>query len=297
MNQIETNSPLVLVEKLTKRFGKFVALKGISFSIRAGEAIALWGPNGAGKTTILRSILGLYDFEGKLEVTGLDPRRKPLEVRRRIGFVPQEFVLYEDYTIFETLQFFQRLRESPPERIKTVLEQMQLESQADTPVKALSGGIKQRLALSIALLSDPPLLLLDEPTSNLDMASRKSFLGLLQSLKESGKTLFLTSHRFEEVLSIADRMIVLQQGTIRTIGHPEGIPEQLGWRIRLQLYPALEQLDKAQELLEAHPYQVIRNGESLILQLAPSQKQEPLRLLWEAGIEVKDFFLEKESEE
>jgi nitrous oxidase accessory protein len=214
---------LVEARGLTVRFGRQQALDGVSFRIAPGEAVALWGGNGAGKTTALRALLGLLGAEGAVAVAGLDPRRHGKAVRRRIGFVPQEITLPGEPTVAETLDFFARLRRVPRVRVEELVAWLVLGGHRDKRVRELSGGLRQRLALGLALLADPPLLLLDEPTANLDIEARRVFRRLLQDLKQRGKTLVFTSHRAGEVAALADRVLHLEAGRLRAEGVPADV--------------------------------------------------------------------------
>ncbi|MBI4971039.1 MAG: nitrous oxide reductase family maturation protein NosD [Candidatus Omnitrophica bacterium] len=218
----------IQVSELTKNFGKVHALKQVSFQVKQGETLVLWGPNGAGKTTVLRSLLGIIPFEGQLNVWGLDVRSAGKAVRREIGYVPQEIRFYNDQTVWETICFFGRLRRVSKERAKQLLKEWDLEASVQKKVNALSGGMKQRLALVVSLLSDPPIIFLDEATSHLDVQSRREFIALLERLKKMGKTLMLCSHRSSEVWKLADRVLVLDQGLKVIEGSPEEVVLHLG---------------------------------------------------------------------
>jgi nitrous oxidase accessory protein len=204
---------MLAVRGLGKRYGARAVLDDLTFTVRAGEAVALWGANGAGKTTALRALLGVIPCRGEVRVDGLDVRRQGRAARRLLGFVPQE-IAFPDATVAEALALFAALRGVPGERIAAVCERMGLGDELDKRVHALSGGRKQRLALAIALLADPPLLLLDEASSNLDAAARRELLRLLAELKEEGKTLLFSSHRPEEVARLADRVLHLEHGRL-----------------------------------------------------------------------------------
>jgi ABC-type multidrug transport system ATPase subunit len=211
----------VSVRNLTKRYGAHTAADDVSFTVARGETVALWGANGAGKTTILRCLLGIAQFDGVVRVLGLQGK----EARRQIGYVPQDVRLHGDLTVRETLRFYAELRKVAPS--EKLLEQWRLLDVADKPVRALSGGMRQRLAVAIALLSDPPVMLLDEPTSNLDRQSRAELRALLQQLKATGKTLIVSLHRAEEVRQLADRVIVLECGRKIAEGAPNGLADFL----------------------------------------------------------------------
>ena len=197
--------------------GEHEILRDLSFTVEAGESVALWGSNGAGKTTALRALLGLVPFSGTVAVDGLDIRRHGRAVRSRIGFVPQEVTLQPDLSVRETFSFYAGLRRVPASEVGERAEWLGLTEHLDKEVRELSGGLKQRLALGLALLGDPPVLLLDEPTANLDAGGRERFYRLLDELHDRGKTLVFTSHRAEEVARLADRVLRLEDGRLQRI--------------------------------------------------------------------------------
>jgi ABC-type multidrug transport system ATPase subunit len=206
-------APLLEVRGLGKRFGPTVALDDVSFTVRRGEAVALWGANGAGKTTLLRALLGAFPCEGSVRLGGLDVRRQGRQARQLLGFVPQE-IAFPEQPAGEALALFAALHGAPPERVQAVVERLGLVGELDKRVQSLSGGRKQRLALAVALVADPPLLLLDEPSSNLDAGARRELLRVLETLKAEGKTLIFSSHRPEEVSRLADRVLHLEGGRL-----------------------------------------------------------------------------------
>jgi ABC-type multidrug transport system ATPase subunit len=207
-------SPLVVVEGLTKKFGPFVAVDGLSWKTRRGEAIALWGKNGAGKTTAIKCILGLYRCKGRIVIADVDASRHGKRARATIGYVPQELALPADMGTMEALAFYARLKKVPSSRVSEALREVEMLQHGKKKIGQLSGGMKQRIALAVALLSDPPLLVLDEMTPNLDAAARADFLGLLVRQKKLGKSILFTSHRPAEIAALADRVLVLEQGRL-----------------------------------------------------------------------------------
>ena len=218
----EPRTSVIEVRHLTKNFGRFKAVDDLSFTVQAGEAVALWGANGAGKTTAVRCLLNLFPFEGEIRINGLDVRRQSKEVRRQIGFVPQELSFHDDMSVAETLIFYARLKKVPDGfDFEPLLEQVRLVPHIKKRIGELSGGLKQRLALAVALLSDPPILVLDEPTASLDIRSREEFLFLLRSLKKSGKTMIFSSHHLEEVTALADRVLLLEGGRLVVDSPPD----------------------------------------------------------------------------
>ena len=195
-----------------------------------GEAVALWGPNGAGKTTAIRCILGLQPYRGTILVGGHDVRREGKKARAAVGYVPQELAFQENVPVWETLAFYARLRRSTAPEVDRRLEELGIAQAKEKRVGELSGGMKQRLALATALLADPPILVLDEPTSNLDPAGRFAFLRTLTELRRGGKTVLFSSHRIEEVKALADRVIVLERGRVRFEATGAGLADRLGLR-------------------------------------------------------------------
>jgi len=209
LSSLSASQSPVSIKNLSKRYGSVPALREVSFEAGVGEAIALWGENGAGKSTLFKAILGLIEYQGEIRVQGQDGRKAGKAARRAIGYVPQE-VLLSDWSVEATLRFFCRLKKADVHRIPGLLQKLGLTEHAQKSVPALSGGLRQRLAL--ALLADPPVLLLDEPTANLDTQARWDYLALLAELRAEGKTILFASHRLEEVEALADRVLLLQQG-------------------------------------------------------------------------------------
>jgi ABC-type multidrug transport system ATPase subunit len=209
-----TGERILSVRNVTKRYGRLTALDDVSFNLATGSIVALLGPNGAGKTTTFKCVLGVTPFEGAIRVAGRSVRREGKSVRRLIGYLPQTPAFLGDDTCSDALRFLADLRRVPRSRVGELLERVHLADQRDTPVEQLSGGMRQRLALAAALLSDPPLLLLDEPTANLDFESRGQFQELLVQLREEGKTVVLSTHFVEHLAHLADRVVLLRGGRV-----------------------------------------------------------------------------------
>lgn len=205
---------IVRAAGLTKRYGRLRALDGVTFTLAPGEIVALLGPNGAGKTTTFKCLLGVTNFDGSVEVDGIPVKDNGKAVRRRIGYLPQTTAFDAGDTCQQVLEFLAELKDTQPERVDKLLERVRLADQRGTRVGHLSGGMRQRLALAAALLSDPPVLLLDEPTANLDAASRREFHDLLLELRAEGRTIILSTHFVESLGEITDRVIVLKQGKV-----------------------------------------------------------------------------------
>lgn len=204
------------IRDLTTGYGEAPILDDICLELAAGEAVALWGENGAGKTTLLRAILGLIPHQGTVEVLGIDTKRDPRAARSRIGYVPQD-VRLEDATIRDVMHTYASLRGARRDEANDLLERLGLSEHAQKRTSELSGGLRQRLALALALLGDPHVLLLDEPTANLDAAAREAYLKELQALTRRGKAILFTSHRTDEVVALAARVTVLRRARHETL--------------------------------------------------------------------------------
>jgi ABC-type multidrug transport system ATPase subunit len=275
---------------VSKRFGRVSALRGVDLTIHPGESVAFWGSNGAGKTTLIRCLLGLYPFEGSIQVGPHDVRRQGKQARRLMGVVPQELHFHDRLTVAETLAFYAALRRVAPAEAEERAHRFRLASFADREVGALSGGMKQRLALAIAMLGDPPILLLDEPTANLDLESRAGFLAFLRELKQAGKTLIFSSHHLEEVVNVAERAIVLEEGRITLDGPPADVRLRLGGGPWLWLALDPDRLAEAVQRLGDEGFAVERNGSGLrVRPRSADRKGEPVGTLERAGIPVHDF--------
>jgi heme ABC exporter ATP-binding subunit CcmA len=287
------SEPMIEVKELTKKFGRFVAVDGLSFAVAPGEAVALWGPNGVGKTTIIRSLLGLLSAEGELRVNGFDIQKEGKKARAAVGYVPQELAFYDDLSARDTLLFYARLKRVSADRVDQALAEVGLAEHEHKPVAALSGGMKQRLALAIALLADPPLLILDEPTSNLDTAARDEFMKLLLQQKAQGKTLLFTSHRLEEVELLASRVLVLEAGRLRLVcDEPAELANRLGMTLTLKVFIPDRTRRQAMALLQGQGFAVSPNGVGLRVAVSPSAKMGPLQALLAQDIEISDFEIE-----
>ncbi len=210
----------VTVDELRKSYGEHEALRGVSFEIAAGEVFGLLGPNGAGKTTTVEILEGYRNRDGgRVDVLGFDPERAGTDFRERIGVVLQSSQLWQFITVRETLRIFAGYY-SQPRDVDEVIELVGLTDKRDATVKTLSGGQKRRLDLAIALVGDPELLFLDEPTTGFDPAARRAAWEMVRSLRSLGKTVLLTTHYLDEAQQLADRVAVLVNGTIVRMGTP-----------------------------------------------------------------------------
>jgi len=279
---------MITARQISKYYGKVTALDSVSFSIEAGETLALWGANGAGKTTAIRCLLGVHSFEGSLIVDSIDVQKNGKAARKKIGYVPQEMAFF-DMSVYDTLQFYARLKKVKETEIASALETVQLVGHNDKAVSALSGGMKQRLALAIALLANPPILLLDEPTASLDAEAQREFVQLIRDLNQAGKTIIFSSHRFEEVAALAQRVLVLEGGKLKTLCTPEELASELGLHQWLRVVIADAHRENARELLQNQGYQHIPNGTAIFVNIETNSKMDILRLFENVQIPVVDF--------
>ena len=217
----------VEVSELSKRFGSFLAVDRVSFAVRRGEIFGFLGPNGAGKTTTIRMLLSLLaPTSGTAQVLGHDVVSEAMEIRQRIGYMSQRFSLYDELTVRQNLRFFGgtyglrggRLHD----RMAAVLELVGLTGRERTVARVLAGGWRQRLALACAILHEPEVLFLDEPTAGVDPLSRRSFWNLLYALSDEGKTIFVTTHYMDEA-EHCHRLGFIQRGQIVALGTPEEV--------------------------------------------------------------------------
>ncbi|MDE2345545.1 MAG: ABC transporter ATP-binding protein [Gammaproteobacteria bacterium] len=247
-----TAGVVIEVENLSRRFGDFYAVRNLSFSVGAGEVFGLLGANGAGKTTTFRMLCGLLPPSGgSLRVAGVDLRLAAAQARARIGYMSQKFSLYEALTVKQNLDFFASaygLTGKPHgQRVAWALEQFELSSYAGDNASSLPLGFKQRLQLAAALMHDPRILFLDEPTSGVDPLARREFWARISAMSEQGITVLVTTHFMEEV-EYCDRLVIMASGELLKLGTPEDIKAAAASREHPQ--PSME--DAFIALIEAH---------------------------------------------
>lgn len=224
--------PAIRVRGLTRRFGDFTAVDAITFEVARGEVFGFLGANGAGKTTAIRMLIGLLaPTEGELEVAGHDVRTAADEVRRRIGYMSQRFSLYEDLTVRENIALYGGIYGLSEAEIRDrggrVMAELALEPHADELVRALPLGWKQKLAFSVALLHEPAVVFLDEPTGGVDPVTRRQFWEAIYSAAARGTTVFVTTHYLDEA-EYCDRISIMVDGRIAALGTPEALKRESG---------------------------------------------------------------------
>jgi ABC-2 type transport system ATP-binding protein len=221
---VSTSAPAILVRDLRKSYGDLEAVRGIDFEVASGEVFGLLGPNGAGKTTTVEILEGYRNrSSGIVSVLGHDPQQRVRDLRERVGIVLQSTGMYRHITPREALRhfagFYPRSRD-----VEEVIAITGLEEKADAQVRTLSGGLQRRLDLALALIGDPELIFLDEPTTGFDPAARRNAWSVIRSLQDLGKTILLTTHYLDEAQALCDRVAIVKDGRILA----EGAPGELG---------------------------------------------------------------------
>jgi Cu-processing system ATP-binding protein len=280
----------VEVSHVTKRFGRVEAVRDVSFALPVGETIALVGHNGAGKTTLLKLMLGLIrPSNGSIRVLGEDPAAGEFAARRRLGYLPENVSFNSALTGRETLAFYARLKREGSGTLAPLLERVGLSHAADRRVGTYSKGMRQRLGLAQALLGEPHILLLDEPTTGLDPALRQSFYEIVEELRRKGATVLLSSHALTELEERAGRVVIMNQGIKVADGSLDELRHvaRLPTRIRLKVV-ASGIADLQNRLASTGECRRI-NGHLLEIDAAPDQKIELLRRASAEGALVEDI--------
>lgn len=240
----------VVIEHLSKRFGDFVAVSDVNLRVGKGEIFGFLGPNGAGKSTTIRILCGLLaPSEGQAMVAGFDVATEPEKVRENIGYMSQRFSLYDDLTVDENINFFMGIygvdRAKRAARKQYALDMAGLVGQEQTMTRTLSGGWKQRLALGCAILHEPPIVFLDEPTSGVDPIARRAFWDLIYQLSEAGQTVFVTTHYMDEA-EYCHRVALLYHGKMIALGTPAELKSSMTKTSMEEVFVAsIERVDAA----------------------------------------------------
>jgi len=288
---------LIQVTDITKNFGNVVAVDSVTLNVKEGEAVALIGANGAGKSTLIKCILGLYDYKGKIEIQNRDIKENLKVSKSLIGYVPQDPLFYDMKTV-DILHFFGSIRGVDDKRINSLLNLVGLEDHKHKLSSELSGGMRQRLSFAIGLLSDPPVLILDEPTSNLDANARGDFLNLVKEHKDQGKTVLFSSHRLDEVYFLADRVLFMKSGRVILDEKPENLATSLGIKIKINMIIPEGSISKAISILNKEGFgSVSRNGSGLYVEVEEGKRLVPFEKLMHYRIPIEDFTIQESSME
>ena len=289
----------IVINDLSKVYDNgFTALKNINLKIRKGEIFAMLGPNGAGKTTLISIICGIVKpSNGKVEVENFDIIENYRETRSRIGLVPQELTLEQFETVFNNVSYSRGLygKESNPKHIEKILKQLSLWDKRNLNLRQLSGGMKRRVLIAKALSHEPSILFLDEPTAGVDVELRKEMWKVVESLRETGVTIILTTHYIEEAEAIADRVGVINQGELIIVEQKKELLKRMGQKtltIELQ-----ENFEKIPESLNKYNLNIGNNKMSLNYTYSLKDKQTGitnlLQDLKDAGLKLRDLKTEQ----
>jgi len=226
------NNKVITAKDLTKKFGDFVAVDHISFEVEKGEIFGFLGANGAGKTTAMRMLCGLsLPTSGVATVAGFDIYKQTEMIKKRIGYMSQKFSLYEDLTVFENIRFYGGIYGLQDEQIRqktaSLMKQLHLEGEEKTMVRSLPLGWKQKLAFSIAIVHDPAIVFLDEPTGGVDPVARREFWSMIYDASERGITIFVTTHYMDEA-EYCDRVSIMVDGRIDALDSPGNLMKNYG---------------------------------------------------------------------
>jgi ABC-2 type transport system ATP-binding protein len=290
---------VISAQAITRRFGERVAVEGVSFEVRGGEVFGLVGPNGAGKTTTLRMLGGLIPAtSGVVSVFGQPfTRANGAALRARIGFLTETPGLWEHLTVADNLLVYARLfgMAGPGIAVERVLRLFELWDRRTDRVALLSKGMKQKLALARALVHEPEIVLLDEPTANLDPATSRTVRDLLLDLRSQGRAIVVSTHNLDEVERISDRVGLVSR-TLIALGEPSVLRREVfGRRLRVRLARPLpaEVLSAAAARAGAHDMKIDGNDVSMILENPDAEAPALIRALVEAGAEIREVFDEQ----
>lgn len=294
---------MLVIRDLKKRYGNFQALDGLNLEIKKGELFGFVGPNGAGKTTTLKIVAGLLAPDsGEVYIDGIDALKDKLALKEKIGYVPDFFGVYDNLKVSEYMEFFASCYGinglQARRRCELLLEQVKLEDKADFFVDGLSRGMKQRLCLARALIHNPDLLILDEPSSGLDPRTRMEFAATLRELREQGKTLIVSSHILSELSELCTDIGIIEQGHMVLHGSMEQIFERVNSSNPL-LVSVYREKETALSVLKSHPQvqTIAVKGDEIKLGFIGDKKDEAelLQQLIDSGVMISGFMREKGS--
>ena len=292
---MNSEPPAVEIKNLVKRFGDFVAVDNVSLNVQRGEIFGFLGSNGAGKTTTIRMLCGLLTpTSGSARVGGFDLATQAEQIKQTIGYMSQKFSLYDDLSVSENIDFFSGVYSVPQtlhdERKEYVLKMSGLENRSDTMTRLLPAGWKQRLALGCAILHQPPILFLDEPTSGVDPIARRSFWDLIYQLSADGHTIFVTTHYMDEA-EYCHRLALMHRGLLIGLGSAAELKAALVSHTLMQLestdvLESLRALEQNEEVVEAA---VFGSGLHLTVRDPEAAERAVRQALSERGIGIKQL--------
>jgi len=284
---------MLKVEDVTKKYGRFTALEHISMNLKRGRHLLVLGPNGAGKTTLIKCILGLAGFKGSIYVGGLSVKKASTKVKRFVGYVPQNYAFYENITVNEQARMSCSLKKVANGQAEEKLNIVDLWSVRNRKIRALSDGMKQRLGIALALIGDPPFLILDEPTTNVDLKGQLEFYGLLEKLLRGGITLLTATH-LSGLGELANEIMILDGGHEVAIGEPSALLDKANISDTLYVRVKEDRTRDMMALIESFVKNgVAINGEWLTVSVPGNLKLRLLKSLMESGDGLRDVIIER----
>jgi ABC-type multidrug transport system ATPase subunit len=297
-SEVASSDVALDVQHVTKKYGGFrkvAVLQDANLQVRKGNHLLILGPNGAGKTTLLKCILGLASFEGTIMVNGIDVKKDSTAVKRTLGYMPQNYAFYENLSVLQQAKMSQSLKNRSEEETKEKLQIVDLWNVRNRKVRALSDGMRQRLGIALALIGNPPFLILDEPTSNIDLRGQLDFQDLLLRLLKEGKTMVTTTH-LTGLGELASQVMVLDKGKMIYYGKPEELLGSLDVADTLYLRVDSSRYDDLKRFIAGNlKDELISKGNWSIVPLHNAVKLKFLKALLESGIKIDDLMLERTS--
>jgi len=287
---------MIDIENLSKYYGKVRGVDGISLEVKEGEVMAFLGPNGAGKTTTIKCILGLIKpTKGRITVKGMEIGKNEKEIKRLIGYLPQRISFPENMTGYEILKLFSRIRGIQKDRVEQILSIVGLSADSRRKVTEYSGGMIQRLGIAVALLSDPHILILDEPTISLDPEGAYQIKRLIFDLNKSGKTIVLSTHILGDIEELADRIAIFHRGKLIDVDSLPNLSKKIGLKSKITVSFRNLSQDK-KNFLQSLPLNIINFWNSTItIEMSLDEKWRILKLLDINGLDIADFTIETPS--
>jgi ABC-type multidrug transport system ATPase subunit len=283
---------MIRIGNLTKRFGRTVAVGGVTLEVARGDSVALWGSNGAGKTTLIRCIAGLYRYAGQITIGGRDAQRDGKRARALVGYVPQEIGFNDDQRVDSAIRFFGSIKGVSIRDTDAILQPVQLAGHGRKRMRELSGGMKQRLALALSLIGNPPVLLLDEVTASLDVGGRRELVSQLSALARShDRAVVFASHRVDEIAALATRVAILDKGHLIEVLPVQAFAQRYRAETLLHLSIEVPLRERAIELLQQTGIGARLNGRGILVPVAQGQRMRPIELLTQHRIPIDDLDL------
>ena len=286
---------ILQVKNVTKSFGKFKAIDNLNLSLSAGKHLLLLGPNGAGKTTLIRCIMDLINYYGEIRVDGVDPKRDGKVAKGRIGYVAQNEGLYEGLTVEEHARLATDLKKVPLAHIQDKLETVGMWEKRKLKVKALSEGMRHRLGIALALIGDPPLLILDEPTSSIDMKGQIEVQGILRRLLDEGRSVLTTTH-LTGLGELADEVAIIDKGRLLSMGSPADLLAKINASSKMYVRVQRSRIEPVMAFISGELHEECeRQGDWIAVSVHRGSKIDAARRLLVSEQTILDIVIERTS--